>query len=158
MKTGACRQPLLLESAGLDRERASAQARILEGMARTMGHTRSASQLAARSVKEPASSSTSGKSKTKTKKRCAATSLVRCLHRVAGLHPAATGMFRARPPAPRPPDINVGQVWGLMRAERPKSKQQNSTLISGGRVGGRDTVWGETYFSFGGCWRGRHFQ
>ena len=67
MKTGACRQPLLLESAGLDRERASAQARILEGMARTMGHTRSASQLAARSVKEPASSSTSGKSKTKQK-------------------------------------------------------------------------------------------
>ena len=76
MKTGACRQPLLLESAGLDRERASAQARILEGMARTMGHTRSASQLAARSVKEPASS-TSGKSKTEEqKKRCAATSHV----------------------------------------------------------------------------------
>ena len=67
MKTGACRQPLLLESAGLDRERASAQARILEGMARTMGLTRSASQLAARSVKEPASSSTSGKSKPKQK-------------------------------------------------------------------------------------------
>ena len=68
MKTGACRQPLLLESAGLDRERASAQARILEGMAQTMGHTRSASQLAARSVKEPASSSTSGTSKANNKK------------------------------------------------------------------------------------------
>ena len=77
MKTGACRQPLLLESAGLDRERASAQARILEGMARTMGHTRSAFQLAARSVKEPASSSTSGASKANNKKkRCATTSHV----------------------------------------------------------------------------------
>ena len=135
MKTGACRQPLLLESAGLDRERASAQARILEGMARTMGHTRSASQLAARSVKEPASSSTSGTSKANKKKTVRDNKP--CVIFASGSWIASCCYWNVSRPAPGPPPPRY-QCWpGLgPDARRAPQKQTTEFNIDIGGAGG----------------------